>query len=91
MKSDNQKQIGDEDKKVIDEAVEKAKKVVANDKADKEELEAAAKELSDVLMPIGAKMYENAESKDAPSAEEAAEDKKDDGPVEGEVVDDKKD
>jgi molecular chaperone DnaK len=90
MKSDNEKQIGDEDKKVIDEAVEKAKKVVANDKADKEELEAAAKELSDVLMPIGAKMYENAESKDAPSAEEAAEDKKDDGPVEGEVVDDKK-
>lgn len=91
LKKDNDKTISDEDKKAIDEAVEKAKKVVADDKADKDALEAAAKELNDVLMPIGAKMYENAESKDAPSDDQAAEDKKsEDGPIEGEVVDDDK-
>jgi molecular chaperone DnaK len=89
LKKDNEKQISDDDKKAIDEAVEKAKKVVADDKADKDTLESAAKELNDVLMPIGAKMYENAASTDAPGAEAGAEDKKsDDGPVEGEVVDD---
>lgn len=92
LKSDNEKQISDDDKKAIDEAVEKAKKVVADDKADKEILEAAAKELNNVLMPIGAKMYENTASSDASSDAAADNDKKpdDDGPIEGEVVDDSK-
>ncbi len=104
LKRDNGDKISDEDKKTLDEAVEAAQKVVKDDKASKEELEKAAKELNDKLMPIGAKMYEQA-SKDAPT-EGASEDgaaeadgestakrtdnKTEEGPVEGEVVDDKK-
>ena len=90
LKTEQKDKISEEDVKAIDEAVEKAKKVVADDKADKDALEAAAKELNEVLMPIGAKMYESA-SAEAPEEEdgEKKEDKKDDGPVEGEVVDEK--
>lgn len=78
--------ISDEDKKVITDAVEEAKKHQASE--DKDELEAAAKALNDAIMPIGAKMYEAAakENQAAPESEP----KKDDEPVEGEVVDDKK-
>ncbi len=90
MKSDNKDKISEEDVKQIDEAVETAKKVVADDKADKEVLEAAAKALNDVLMPIGTKMYEAAEPETP--AEDAAKDDADkkDGPIEGEVVDEDK-
>ena len=97
MKSDYKEKLAEEDVKTLDEALEAAKKVSSDDKADKDTLEAAAKELNDKIMPIGAKMYEAAEA-DKPS-EDAAEpkadsdkksDKKDkDGPVEGEVVDEK--
>lgn len=87
LKNDNGDKLSDEDKKTLDEAVEAAKKVASDEKADKEALEAAAKELNDKLMPIGAKMYEQAAT-DEKSAEGAAtDDKKDDGPIEGEVVD----
>lgn len=79
--------ISDEDKKVIETAVEEAKKHQASD--DKEELESAAKALNDAIMPIGAKMYEAASKEEAPASEDA--EKKDDEPVEGEVVDDKED
>ncbi|PID32498.1 molecular chaperone DnaK [Candidatus Saccharibacteria bacterium] len=100
MKSDNKDKIAEEDVKQIDDAVEAAKKVVSDESADKDALEAAAKTLTDVLMPIGAKLYEagaadaGAENADA-AGEEAtgADDKKsskDDDAVEGEVVDDKK-
>ena len=96
-----EEKVSDDDKKTIDEAVEKAKKVVADEKADKDALEAATKELNDVLMPIGAKMYEQAakEAEAAAPSEDASEEtsnekkkdnkKKDDGPIEGEVVDEK--
>lgn len=90
----DEEKISDDDKKVIDEAIEKAKEVLKDDKADKDTLETAAKVLSEVLMPIGAKMYEQAQ-KDAPAdAESEADDakgKKDkgDAPIEGEVVDEK--
>lgn len=76
--------ISDEDKKVITDAVEEAKK--HQDSDDKEALEAAAKALNDTIMPIGAKMYEQAAKEEAP-ASEGDEAKKDDEPVEGEVVD----
>jgi molecular chaperone DnaK len=101
LKSDNGDKISDEDKKTLDEAVEAAQKVVKDDKASKEELEKAAKELNDKLMPIGAKMYEQA-AKDAPadgdspadadgeSTAKRTDNKTEEGPVEGEVVDDKK-
>ena len=97
MKNDNGDKISDEDKKTLDEAVEAAKKVVADEKSDKAALETAAKELNDKLMPIGAKMYEQAsaetsdESSEDSDSKDKADDKKTDEPVEGEVVDDKKD
>lgn len=77
--------ISEDDKKVIADAVEEAKK--HKDSNDKEELEAAAKALNDAIMPIGAKMYEEA-AKDAPDGEASADANE---PVEGEVVDEEKD
>jgi len=91
MKSDNKDKIAEEDVKTLDEAVEAAKKVVADEKADKDALEAAAKELTDKIMPIGAKMYEQAQAEEKPAEDAEAGKKSDkDEPVEGEVVDDKK-
>lgn len=101
LKSEHKDKITDEDKKAIDEAVEAAKKVQSDEKADKDALETAAKELNDKIMPIGAKMYESddakAKSDENPTEASAKEDtkksskKKDDKnePVEGEVVDEK--
>lgn len=89
LKKDNADKISDDDKKTLDEAVEAAKKVVADDKADKQALENAAKELNDKLMPIGSKMYEQAQAEAAPS-DDQKETKKDEA-VEGEVVEDKDD
>jgi len=92
MKDDNKDKLGEDDLKTLTDAIEEAKKVIADEKADKEALEVAAKTLVDTTMPIGAKMYEAA-AKDEEANDENAEDKKDDKeePVEGEVVDDKKD
>jgi molecular chaperone DnaK len=87
LKSDNKEKISEEDTKTLDEAIEAAKKVVADEKADKEALEAAAKELQDKMMPIGAKMYEQSAPADG---EEPKKDDAKDEPVEGEVVDDDK-
>lgn len=90
MPDEYKDKISDEDKKVIADAVEEAKKHQSSD--DKEELEAAAKALNDAIMPIGAKMYEAAAKEEAPASEDAdSDDKKSDEPVEGEVVDDKED
>jgi len=77
--------ISDEDKKVITDAIEEAKKHQTSD--DKSEIEAAAKALNDAIMPIGAKLYEAKAKEEAPAAEGEA---KADEPVEGEVVDEKK-
>ena len=90
VKLKDDEKVSDEDKKKIDEAVEKAKKVVEDEKTDKDALEAATKELNDILMPIGAKMYEQAQAEtDSGKKDETDEKKKDDGAVEGEVVDEK--
>jgi len=91
MKSDNKEKIAEDDVKKIDEAVEAAKKVAADEKADKDALEAASKDLSEVLMPIGAKMYESASTEEGKSSDEKEEKTDDEEPIEGEVVDDKKD
>ncbi|MBP9761788.1 Hsp70 family protein, partial [Candidatus Saccharibacteria bacterium] len=99
LKREHKDKLSEDDVKAIDEAVEKAKKVHTDEKSDKGALEAAAKELTEVLMPIGAKMYEAAAKEaeaEAPS-ETASEEKpngkkkgkKADGPIEGEVVDEK--
>jgi molecular chaperone DnaK len=89
LKKDNGDKISDDDKKTLDEAVEAAKKVVADEKATKDDLELAAKTLNDKLMPIGAKMYEQAAA-ETPDEDKKSDAKDGDEPIEGEVVDDKK-
>ncbi|HXH26885.1 MAG TPA: molecular chaperone DnaK [Candidatus Acidoferrum sp.] len=86
---DNKDKISDEDKKAIEEAVSEAKK--HEDSDDKEAINEALKALNDKLMPIGAKLYEAASKEEKPTEGEAPSDeaKKQDGPVEGEVVDEK--
>jgi len=92
LKKDNGDKLSDDDKKALDEAVEAAQKVVKDDKASKDDLEAAAKELNDKIMPIGAKMYEQAAEAESPAEDKSADEvKPDDASVEGEVVDDKDD
>jgi molecular chaperone DnaK len=87
--SEQKDKLSDEDKKKLEEALETAKKLVADEKTDKDTLEKAAKDLNDVLMPIGAKMYEQASAENPTEGEEPKTSDKDE-PVEGEVVDDKK-
>ena len=87
--NDNKDKLSDDDKKVVTDAVADAKKKL--DSTDKEEIEAAAKELSDKIMPIGAKLYESAQkSEDGAAKEGSEEDKKEEGPIEGEVIDEEK-
>ena len=88
MPDEYKDKISDEDKKTIETAAADAKKVKDNADADKDELEAAVKALNDKIMPIGAKMYEQAAKEQAPASDD---DSKKDEPVEGEIVDDKKD
>ena len=93
LKADHKDKLAEDDIKKLDEAVASAKKVAEDNKADKESIEAAAKALSDVLQPIGTKMYEAAAKEEKPAEDKTAdkdkkEDKKD-GPIEGEVVDEK--
>ncbi|HMS49949.1 MAG TPA: molecular chaperone DnaK [Candidatus Saccharibacteria bacterium] len=92
MKADNKDKISEEDAKTLDDAVEAAKKVVADDKADKDVYETAAKTLTEAIMPIGAKMYEDAQKEEKPTEGEETDSKKSDKdePVEGEVVDEEK-
>ena len=82
--------ISDDDAKTIKEAVEEAKKVLNDADADKDALEKAAKDLSDKIMPIGAKMYQAAgddKKADGKSDAKSGKDSGDDDAVEGEVVD----
>ena len=88
MPDEYKDKISDDDKKVIEDAVAEAEK--HKESSDKDELEAAVKALNDAIMPIGAKMYEAAAKESNDEAEVASDDKKDDEPVEGEVVDEGK-
>ena len=81
MPTDYKDKISDEDKETIKKAVEDAKKVLNDESAGKDKFEEATKELSDKIMPIGAKLYQ-AESENAKDSS-----KSNDEPVEGEVVD----
>ena len=85
MPTEYKDNISEEDKETIKKAVEAAKKVLNEEKSDKDQFEAATKELSDQIMPIGAKMYQQASS-DA-KAENKDDQKSDGDTVEGEVVD----
>jgi molecular chaperone DnaK len=94
MKTDYKDKLAEEDIKTLDEAVTEAKTHL--EATDKDELEKAAKDLSDKIMPVGAKMYEAAqkeETTETPAEDDAKDGKKKsdkDEPIEGEVVDDKK-
>jgi molecular chaperone DnaK len=91
MKTDYKDKLAEEDLKTLDEAVAEAKTHL--EATDKDELEKAAKELSDKIMPVGAKMYEAAQKDHAPTEDTSDGDKKKsdkEEPIEGEVVDDKK-
>jgi molecular chaperone DnaK len=97
MKTDYKDKLSEEDVKTLDEAIAEAKgKAEVTDNA---ELQAAIKSLNDKLMPIGTKMYQQAQAEtppaegaQTPEEETAKESKKSDKeePIEGEVVDDKK-
>ena len=79
--------ISDEDKETIKKAIEEAKEVLKDTTVDATKYEEAVKELSNKVMPIGAKLYQSA-SADNSSKDAGSTDKKsDDEPVEGEVVD----
>ena len=89
MPDEYKDKISDDDKKSIESAVETAEKVQKDESADKDALEAAVKALNDTIMPIGAKMYEQAAKEDAPSSDGDEKAPGKDEPVEAEVVDDK--
>lgn len=76
--------ISDDDKKVISDAVEEAKKHLESD--DKDELEKAASELLEKIQSIGAKLYEAAAKEEAPVEDGGTKSDDKDEPVEGEVV-----
>lgn len=86
MPSEFKDKISDEDKETIKNAVEEAKKVLADESADKDAYENAAKELSEKIMPIGAKMYQQSADEAPKDGDAKASDGSDDA-VEGEVVD----
>lgn len=86
MPDEYKDKISDEDKETIKKAVEEARKVLNDTDADKEKYEEATKELSDKIMPIGAKMYQ-ASADDTKSKDKKDDKSSDDEPVEGEVVD----
>ena len=88
MPDEYKDKISEDDVKTIKNAVEEAKKHEKSE--DKEELEAAVKALNDAIMPIGAKMYEDASKEEASTEGDAKKSDDKDEPVEGEVVDDKK-
>mgnify|MGYP001075733527 FL=1 len=91
MPDEYKDKISEDDTKAIKEAVEVAKKVIADETATKDTYETATKALNDVLMPIGAKMYQTTDGKSGDSANasagsDASSDSGDEA-VEGEVVD----
>ena len=85
MPSEFKDKISEDDVKTIKEAAEEAKKVLNDQNADKDALEKAASELSEKIMPIGTKLYQQTGGPNAQKGKES--DSKDDDAVEGEVVD----
>ena len=85
MPDEYKDKISDEDKETIKKAVSEAKEALEKYDEDKDKLEEATKALNDAIMPIGAKMYQQA-SDDA-KKDDGKSDSKDGDTVEGEVVD----
>ena len=89
LPEDHKDKISDDDAKAIKEAVETAKKTLSDTSADKDQYESAKKALDQVLMPIGAKLYQSGSSADAKADTQSSDAKSSDDAdaVEGEVVD----
>ena len=89
LPEDHKDKISDDDAKAIKEAVETAKKTLSDTSADKDQYESAKKALDQVLMPIGAKLYQSGSSADAKADAQSNDAKPGDDAdaVEGEVVD----
>ena len=85
MPDEYKDKISDEDKETVKKAVAEAKEALEKNGDDKDKLEEATKALNDAIMPIGAKMYQQA-SDDAKTDDKKS-DNKDGDTVEGEVVD----
>ncbi len=82
--------ISEEEKKQVQEAIENLKKVKESDKI--EEIKQASEKLSEVAQKIGQKMYQqstdNKQDQQTDNKNKDKDKKDDNGPVEGEVVDD---
>lgn len=90
MPDEYKDKISDEDKETIKKAVEEAKKTLNDSEVDKEKLETATKELSDKIMPIGAKLYQEANKTEKSDETKSSNDQNpEDDTIEGEVVDKK--
>jgi len=76
-----------DEKKPVEEKLAALKEV--KDKDDKEAIQKAADELSNEIQKIGAKLYQQAEPAEGTAQEEPK--KAEEGPVEGEIVDEEKD
>ena len=89
MPTEYKDKISSEDQDKIKEAVKAAREVLNQDDADQEKYETAAKDLSEVIMPIGAKLYQASaqDGKDESRADGSGGSGSSDDPVEGEVVD----
>ena len=87
MPDEYKDKISDDDKETIKKAVEEAKKALSDESSDKDALEEAVKDLNNKIMPIGAKMYEQASKDSTSDSSDKKSDSKDDDAVEGEVVD----
>ena len=87
MPDEYKDKISDDDKETIKKAVDTAKETLKDESADKDKLEAAAKELQDAIMPIGAKLYQQKAPQDDAKKDADSGAKSSDEPVEGEVVD----
>lgn len=86
MPDEYKDKISEDDAKAIKDAAAEAKKVLSDESADKDAYEAGLKALNDVLMPIGAKLYQNTTT-DANAGPDDKSANTDDGDaVEGEVV-----
>lgn len=90
MPDEYKDKISDEDKETIKKAVEEAKKTLNDSEVDKEKLETATKELSDKIMPIGAKLYQEANKTEKSDETKSSNNQNpEDDTIEGEVVDKK--
>lgn len=87
MPDEYKDKISDDDKETIKKAVADAKEALEKNADDKEKLEEASKALSDAIMPIGAKLYQQASDDKKSDDKKSDDDKKDGDTVEGEVVD----